>query len=174
MPKGMQPIFTRNLSGANSATFINIPQTYTDLKLVVSARAASGTDTAQGIYMQLNGDPSLVYSGVTLRNASNSANAYRSNGSNAFLEFDINSSNNTANNYTSVEIYIPNYTSNTFKQVIAETAKEDNSSSSFTYNIIRANLYKSNAPITSFQIGTNISAPNFAAHSTATLYGISK
>lgn len=170
----MQPIFTRNLSGSNQVAFLNIPQTYTDLKLVVSARAASGTDAAQGIYMQLNSDGSAIYSGTTLRNASNAANAYRSNGSNAFLEFDINSSNNTTNNYASVEIYIPNYTSNSFKQVIAETAKEDNSSNTLTYNILRANLFRSNAPISIITIGTNIAAPNFATHSTATLYGISK
>jgi hypothetical protein len=174
MPKGMQAIFTKNISGANFYTFNNIPQTYTDLKIVVSARTATGTEAAQGIYLQPMTDGSLLYSGTTLRNLSNSASSYRTSGNNAWLEFDINSSNNTSNNYAIVEVYIPNYTSNVFKQVIGDVAKEDNSSSGFTYNILRANLFRSNGPITAIQLGTNISAPNFAAESTVTIYGISK
>lgn len=174
MPKGMQAIYTRAIGAVNAVTFANIPQTYTDLKVVMSVRAASGTDVAQGVYCQFNGDGSLNYSGVTLRNASNAVNVYRSNSSNAMLELDITNSANQANIFTYVDIYIPNYTSNRFKQIIAHSAKEDNNTASYTYNILRSNLFRSNAPITALQIGTNISAPNFATGSTITLYGISR
>jgi hypothetical protein len=175
MPKGMVPIYTRDIGGANAVTFTNIPQTYTDLKIVISARAASGTDAAQGLYFQFNGDGSTNYSGITLRNLSNALNAYRTNGGNAFLEFDITNSANGSNHYSAVDLYIPNYTSNIFKQAIGHSIKEDNTTaSSYTYNILRANLLKTNAPIRIITIGTNITAPNFAGGSTVTIYGISK
>ena len=171
----MVPIYTRDIGGANQVAFSNIPQTYTDLKIVVSARAASATDTAQGIYFQFNGDGSANYSGVTLRNASNVLNAYRSNGSNAFLEFDITNSANGTGHYSAVELYIPNYAGNVFKQAIGSSVKEDNATAGgYTYNILRANLLKTNSPITIVTIGTNITAPNFAGGSTVTIYGISK
>lgn len=170
----MVPIYTRDIGGANQVAFNNIPQTYTDLKIVVSARAASATDVAQGIYFQFNGDGSANYSGITLRNASNALNAYRSNASNAFLEFDITNSANGSGHYSVVELYIPNYAGNMFKQAIGNGVKEDNNTTGYTYNILRANLLRTNSPIRIVTIGTNITAPNFAGGSTVTLYGISK
>ena len=170
----MVPIYTRDIGGANAVTFINIPQTYTDLKIVVSARAASATDAAQGIYFQFNGDGSLNYSGVTLRNLANAANAYRTNGGNAFLEFDITNSANGTGHYSTVDLYIPNYTSNIFKQAIGHAIKEDNTTATYGFNILRANLLRTNSPIRIITIGTNITAPNFAGGSTVTIYGISK
>jgi hypothetical protein len=175
MPKGMVPIYTRDIGGANQAIFNNIPQTYTDLKIVISARAASATDVAQGLYFQFNGDGSTNYSGITLRNFSNALNAYRTNSANAFLEFDITNSANGTGHYSIVDLYIPNYAGNVFKQAIGHSLKEDNATAgSFTYNILRANLFRSNAPIRTITIGTNITAPNFAGGSTVTIYGISK
>ena len=174
MPKGMVPIFTRDIGGVNSAVFSNIPQTYTDLKIVVSARAGSATDVAQGVFFQFNGDGSSNYSGTTLRNASNSVNAYRSNASNALLEFDITNSANGSGHYSAVDLYIPNYAGNMFKQVIGHSVKEDNNTTGYTYNIIRSNLLRTNSPIRIITIGTNITAPNFAGGSTVTIYGISK
>lgn len=174
MPKGMQAIFTKNISGANVYTFSNIPQNYTDLRILISARAASGTEAAQGIYIQPMADGSLLYSGTTVRNLQGSANSYRTTNGNAFLELDINGSNTTSNLYALVDVYIPNYSSSHFKQVLTEVAKEDNSTGTYTYNILRGNLYRSNRPITAIQIGTNIYAPNFASESTVTIYGIAK
>ena len=172
MPKGMIPIFTRNISGVNNITLQNIPQTFNDLKIVMSLRCASATDSAQGAYIQFNGIGGTSYSGLSLRNTNNSVSSYRSNGSNAILELDIPNSANETNIFGFVEVYIPNYTSNLFKQILANVAKEDNTTTGFTYNILRGNLFRANGPITSMQIGTNITSPNFANGSTITLYGI--
>jgi hypothetical protein len=174
MPKGMVPIYTRDIGGVNNAAFLNIPQTYTDLKVVVSARATVATDVAQGVFFQFNGDGSTNYSGVTLRNASNSINAYRSDASNAFLEFDITNAANGSGHYSTVELYIPNYAGNVFKQVIGNSIKEDNNTTGYTYNVLRSNLLRTNSPIRSIAVGTNITSPNFAGGSTVTIYGISK
>ena len=176
MTIAMQPIYTQTLavgSATNTLAFNNIPQTFTDLQLVISARVTLST-ASQAMYVQFNTDSGLNYSGTTLRGTGASANSYRSSSNNAFLEIDLPNELNTANTYSNLSIYIPNYTSSNFKQVIIDDAKESNSASTETMLILRANLWRSTSPITKIDIGTNITAPNFAGNSTFTLYGITK
>ena len=170
----MQPIYTRTLDTAvNVFAFNNIPQTFTDLQLVISARA-TGTSANQAIYMQFNTDSGLNYSGTSLRGTGASTDSYRSSGNNAFLEIEIPNELNTTNTFSNTSIYIPNYTSSNFKQVIIDDVKESNSASTATMLILRANLWRNTSPITKIDIGTNITAPNYFGGSTFTLYGITK
>jgi hypothetical protein len=175
MPKGMQPIYTQTISsGVNSLAFTNIPQTYTDLLLLVSARA-TGSTANQGHYIQFNGIGATAYAGTSLRGlGSSSFDTYRTSGNNAFLQIEIPNDLNTSNAFSNESIYIPNYTSGFFKQVIIDNVKESNSASTAIELMLRANLLLNTAPITSIAFGTNISAPNFATGSTFTLYGISR
>jgi hypothetical protein len=175
MPKGIVPIYTQFASGtSNTITMQNIPQTFTDLKIVMSLRGNSATDVAQGAYIQFNGIGGSSYSGTTLRNNGGTINSYRSSGSNAVLELDIPNSLQATGTHGSVEVYIPNYRSNIFKQMFIDVVKEDGSNTTPTFNILRANVLRANVPIVSFQVGTNITAPNFTQHSSITLYGISR
>lgn len=170
----MQAIYTQTITSSTNVIFFNnIPQTYTDLMLLISARC-SGTSANQGHYIQINSDGTLLYSGTTLRGNGSSPDSYRSNGNNAFLEIEIPNDLNASNVFSSENIYITNYTNNTPKQVIIDSVRENNSVSTAVNMTFRANLYRGNAPVTSLGIGTNISAPNFIAGSTFTLYGISR
>lgn len=170
----MQPIYTQTLTTAvNSLYFTNIPQTFTDLQLVISARATASSAN-QGMYIQLNGDGGLNYSGTNLRGLGSSTDSYRSSGSNAFLEIELPNELSTANTFSSTSVYIPNYTSSNFKQVIIDSVKENNHATTAIILLLRANLWRSTSPITSINMGTNITAPNFAGNSTFTLYGITK
>jgi len=170
----MQPIYTRTLDTAvNVFAFNNIPQTFTDLQLVISARA-TGNSGNQGVYIQLNTDGGLNYSGTTLRGMGSSVDSYRSSGNNAFLEIEIPNELSTTNTFSNMSVYIPNYTSSNFKQVIVDNVKESNSATTAIMLQLRANLWRNTNPITKIDIGTNISAPNFFGGSTFTLYGITK
>jgi hypothetical protein len=174
MPKGMQAIYTQTITtGVNSLAFTNIPQTYTDLLLLISARA-TGSTANQGHYIQFSGIGGTYYSGTSLRNTGTSVDTYRTSGGNAFLQIEIPNDLNSANAFSNESIYIPNYTSGFFKQVIIDNVKENNSTSTAIELMLRANLLTNTAPITSIAFGTNISAPNFATGSTFTLYGISR
>lgn len=174
MPKGMQPIYSYTISTAiNSFSFVNIPQTYTDLKIVISARA-SLTSANQGSYIQFNSDGANNYSQTVFRGFGSSIDSYRSSNNNAFLEIDIPNGLSTSNVFSNIEVYIPNYTTSLFKQVIIDNAKENNSASTDVMLQLKSHLYRSNAPIMSITFGTNITAPNYIGGSTFTLYGISR
>jgi hypothetical protein len=161
----MVPIFTQTANGsATGITFNNIPQNFTDLKLVVSLRTVSSNVDALGLFFNGN------YSGYTRTqligdgsSASSNRSAYRDVGA-------FNSSANTANTFASFDIYIPNYTSSNFKQVIVDSVRENNSTAASL--VMTAYLLSSTSPITRLEVDSSGQGANFAANSTVTLYGI--
>ncbi len=170
----MQPIYTYTLTTAtNNFNFNNIPQTFTDLQLVISARA-TGSTANQGMYIQFNGVGGTTYSGTVARGFGSSVDSFRFNASNAFGQYEIPNELNTTSTFSSLSIYIPNYTSSNFKQLIADNVKENNSASTAVQLQLQANLFSNTSPITSMGFGTNIAAPNFFSGSTFSLYGITK
>jgi hypothetical protein len=174
MTIALQPIYTQTLTNtANASYFNNIPQTFTDLKVVFSVRV-SLTTADQAIYLQLNGDGNTVYSQTTIRGDGSSASSYRLSAGNAILVNDVPNGLNTASTYSNLEFYIPNYTSSNFKQVLIDGVKESNSASTAIQTYMKAALWRNTAAVTSLNFGTNISAPNFENYSTVSLYGITK
>jgi len=170
----MQPIYTQTLTNTvNASYFNNIPQTFTDLKLVFSVRSSLST-SLQGIYIQFNGDGNTVYSQTTLRGNGSSPSSYRDSGSNAILTNEVPNGLNTASTFSNLEFYIPNYTSSNFKQVLIDGVKESNSASTAIELYMKAALWRNTSAIGSINFGTNITAPNFESNSTVTLYGITK
>lgn len=163
-------------TSATSITFSSIPQTYTDLKLVFSARnTAAGA--AGGIYkLNLNSDTSSLYSdtyiiasgnGTIVSNIDSSVTqTYFGNLSTGALD----SSGNTANTFASCELYIPNYTSTSSKQMLQYSVGEDNTISNGVLHL-QANLYRGASAITFISIG-NYSTASFVANSSFYLYGI--
>jgi hypothetical protein len=167
MTIAMQPIYTQTASGSVSGiVFNNIPQTFTDLKIVVSIRSTSASVDALG--MVFNNSYSgysrtqIIGNGST---ATSSRVSYRDIGS-------FNSSANTANTFASFDIYIPNYTSSNFKQSIVDSVRENNSTEATL--VMTAQLSSSTAAITSILFDSSAQGANFAANSTFTLYGITK
>jgi hypothetical protein len=161
-------------SGVNPVTFTSIPQTYTDLIVKISARAGGATDAGQGFYVQINGSATAVYSATKVQYYDTVVRSYRNSANNAWLEIPLDNAANTANVFSSAEIYIPNYsnTSN-YKSGIIDSVKEQNGTGgAFTYSSLEAVLWRSTAAITQLEIGTNITSPLYYGGSTFTLYGI--
>jgi hypothetical protein len=168
MPNTLIPIQTYTLSSsASSVTFSNIPQNYTDLVLKVSARTTTGSFPDGRL--QFNNDTGSNYN---WRNAYGTGSGAGSNngGTTTSIAFGtLVGSSETANTFTSSEIYIPNYAGSTQKSVSSDSVTETNASTA--YMAILAGLWTSTSAITSINISTSATA--FAQYTTATLYGVS-
>jgi hypothetical protein len=162
--------YTVPSGGVYSVTFSNIPQGYTDLKIVVSARDA-GSNWGGG-FMWFNGSaptsaagPSNGYSNVMLQ-------PYRSTHTQAttldYLAW--NQSGRTTGSFAHWECTIFDYTSNNYKNFEYEGWEASNDAG--IYARLGAGLYSRNLPITSVSIGDCFNADLMAQYSTFTLYGI--
>lgn len=147
-----------------------IPQTYTDLKVVMSARSTANTGS-EGY------DATISFNGTT---ANRSTRVLRGDGS-------LVSSNTISdptdfrllramepNNYTSsvfsnVEIYIPNYTGSNYKSFSVDAVLENNATA--TGMSLIAGLWSDTAAITTITLGGF--GGNLVEGSTFYLYGIS-
>ena len=165
----MQPIYTQTATGSSNAiNFNNIPQTFTDLKLVMSSRINTASVSASfGITFN------NVFSGGFYSNTQafgNGTSAFSSRLSNQnFTATDVSGTTATANTFSSNELYIPNYTNANFKSYTIESVAENNAALSL--QVIFAGLFRSTSAITSIQLG---GGNTILEHSTFTLYGITK
>lgn len=156
--------------GASTMEFTSIPQTYTDLKVVISARNTSTSGNESQILLSVNGNSSagswkLLYG--------NSEGAFTGANSGYLQPAHAPSTNTTANTFGNAEIYFPNYTSTTTNKSFSSDFATENNSSAANSAILGfyANLWSNTNAITSLTFTSNIS--NFLQHSTAYLYGIS-
>ena len=164
----MTPIFTQTVGagGASSITFNNIPQHFTDLKLVMSIRDSSAFNAVVN-YIRFNGDSSNLYTYTRLQGNGGSAGSDRATSTNAAVSCVCNAATSTSNTFSSAELYIPNYTSSDFKAFTSDSVMEDNASIAYTY--LLACLYRGTSAITSMTLFPN---SLFAQYSTFSLYGI--
>jgi hypothetical protein len=171
MTIAMQPIYTQTVGsgGATSITFNSIPQTFTDLKLVMSSRTA-GANNFFDPSLQFNNDASSVYSYTQLY-GTGSGSATSDRASN-FAKFPLwqNGSSSTSNTFGNYECYIPNYTSSNFKQVIIDAVTENNASTALS--MLVAGLWRSTSAISTMNISSSSNA--FQQYTTFSLYGITK
>ena len=151
--------------GASSIDFTSIPSTYTDLVLKMSTRS---TTSATNISITFNGNTSAIYDTRRLYG----------NGSSAFSDSFANQnagyfgwqtqSGYTANTFSNIELYIPNYAGSNNKSISNDGVSENNATTA--QQTFQAILWRSTAAITS--IGMVDGGANFAQYTTATLYGI--
>jgi hypothetical protein len=109
--------------GAASVTFSSIPSTYTDLKLIISARTSRASD-GDYIYLSLNGTAQADV-GRYLKGYSTVAET----GTVSDNYLGVPSTNNTASVFGNIEIYFPNYNSTTAKSIYALTGYADGNAS---------------------------------------------
>jgi len=156
---------TVGAAGASSVTFSNIPQTgYTDLIIKCSVRNASTVDWT-GVYF--NG-VTTGYSNKAIQ-STGSAVSTRST-TDKDLSVITDPSTFTANTFSNVDIYIPNYTSSNFKSYSIDGASENNAT--LAYIDFSAHLWSNTAAINSVTLNTQSNL--FAQHSTFYLYGVAK
>ena len=152
--------------GAASMDFTSIPNTYTDLLILVSARSAL-VDATGTLAFTLNGSTS-GYTNRNLYGDGSSAGSYSNNTTNKAWAGIISGANATASTFGSALIYIPNYAGSNNKSFSSDVVMENNAT--LSYAVINAGLWSNSAAITS--IGLNGNGYNLAQYSTATLYGI--
>ena len=152
--------------GAASIEFTAIPQTYTDLVLLVSARRGSSSDT---LFLRINGDAISSTTSKILEGNGVSA-AGSSSTSNTYVRFGSITSAASANTFSSGLAYIPNYTGSANKTVSMDYVMENNGTTA--YQTIVAGRFPVTAAITSLLISNTSSS--IAQYSTAYLYGILK
>jgi hypothetical protein len=147
---------------ATSVTFSSIPSTYTDLKLLSSARTDKNA-TQNNPLISFNGSSSnfsyrfLSGSGVSATSSSGSSNPIN----------DVNAANSTANTFTNFDIYIPNYASANYKSFSIDSAQETNATGA--YAELWAMLWSNTASITSITLNSDA---NWVSGSSFYLYGI--
>lgn len=155
-------------SSAASVTFSAIPSTYTDLVLRVSIRLASGNYCS----IRLNGSSASNYSRVGIAASGTGVGNISNSNINYLRIIDVNTSSNTANTFSSEEIYLPNYTATQNHSVSIFGATEDNSSAGNTLGVIAA-LWSNTSAISSIEIADHIAGTaTFDAGTSFYLYGI--
>ena len=155
---------TVGAGGAASVTLPatgTIPQTYTDLKIVMSART-NRANVADGYLIKPNntsptvryitGDGSTAYSGTDYSGIFPAANA-------------------TASTFGNSVAYFPNYANTSYNKSFSVDDVSENSATT-AYATLSANLYSSTSAITTIVI-QSINSANIVEGSTFYLYGIS-
>jgi hypothetical protein len=154
-------------SAQANITFSSIPQTYTDLYLVVSSRH-EGND--YGLSIQFNGSTA----NITYRNLLGNGSAVGSD-TNYFTQVGLSDRTAyTANTFSNNGIYICNYASSSPKSYSGDGVLENNATQGGL--VITAGLFNSTNPITSVSVNgqTTTGSNSLVQYTSATLYGILK
>lgn len=150
--------------GSATMSFSNIPQTFTDLKLVMSTRGGTA-GSGDNILVSINSSSTTF----TFRQLYGTGSAAGSvSGSYAAAGYSTNASS-TASTFASTEIYIPGYTSGNYKSFSVDTVTENNATAATS--ALTANLWSTVSAITSLSFSQQYTG-NFQQYSSATLYGI--
>lgn len=171
----MYPIKTVTVAGTSTAsmTFSSIPQTYQHLQLRISARMISSQTTPYDLTMTVNGANPSTFSYHSMRGdgfncfsgGATSDNVFR------FVTCVANAAH-TSSMFSGHIVDIYDYTNTgKFKTAKAHSGVKslDTSTPQNGQILIQSSLWSSTNAITSLDIG---SFGNFAAGTTATLYGI--
>lgn len=153
-------------SAAANYTFTSIPQTYTDLVLVINVIAGAN---ANYLYIQYNGDTNTNYSTTVLTGTGTSAISNRwANRTN----FNIDYYATPATTPGQRTIHIMNYAnSTTYKTAISRADRASGTSYSGTAGTDAiVGLWRSTSAITSIKITCD--NDNFSSGTTMSLYGI--
>jgi hypothetical protein len=152
-------------TAASSIEFTSIPDSFTDLYILLSVRSTRSDITFSTVQVSFNG-LTTNRSRRSLYNVSGSVGS--DTGSDIIFVADSNGA--TSNTFSNTSIYIPNYAGSTAKSVSIDSSTENNGTPVFQE--LTAALWNSTAAITSVLISA--SGYDFVAGSTASLYGILK
>jgi hypothetical protein len=161
MPKTYEPISTQTLGTAvSSVTFSSIPQTYTDLVLVVQVLSNSTNDD---MFMQFDSDTGANYGHTVLRGQGTSASSSYGT-STTGARFSDQGSPKTTSSMISI-VNLQNYSNGTtYKTIISRSNNGSIGLDLFT------SLWLSTSSIDSIKVYP--ASGNMAVGSTFTLYGI--
>jgi hypothetical protein len=155
------------VTNATQATieFTSIPNTYTDLVLLLSARTNDSygyTDIGVTLNSTNRNAAKVVY-GVD-----GAAGSYSPSTAQNFFS-EASGAGSTANTFGNGMVYIPNYTSSSNKSLGGDAVSENNAS--LTVMALSAGLFTVTSAVTTITLTPGAST-SFVQHSSATLYGI--
>jgi len=153
---------TVSATSAANIQFTSIPQTYTDLKIVLSGRTTNAS-VADSIYFTFNSSTSNFSSRI-LYGSGSSASSFTQ----ARYAGSQPGSTATASTFSNIELYIPNYTGSNNKSYSVDAVTENNATEAYAY--LAAGLWSDTTAISGITLTPN--AGSFVQHSTATLYGV--
>jgi hypothetical protein len=167
MPATYEPISTQTVSGTSSAvTFSSISGSYTDLVVVVSVNATSGSPITR---IRFNGDTGTNYSWTALNGNGSAAQSTRASSEAQGYLCSYSTIPTAASTFSTMIASIHNYSnSTTYKTCISRASTQG----APTYNGAEAvvSLWRNTAAITSIEIAPTSST--FVTGSTFTLYGV--
>jgi hypothetical protein len=158
---------TVGAGGASSIAFSSIPATYTDFKLVLSART-NRSATNNNCFITLNGSSATNYSDRYLQGSGSAASSASDSAAVSAYIGGVPGSTATASTFSNIEIYIPNYAGSSSKSFNVDAVAEDNATAAIS-NLV-AGLWSLTSAITSISI--DAATFSFVQYSTAYLYGI--
>lgn len=163
---------------AASIVFDNIPQTgYTDLKIVMSLRSTIGGGTNwDPLLYRFNGSTSGYSTREVEGTGSSAASSSATTATSAAAggtwgrlhDYGITTSNQTANTFSNIEFYIPNFTSSNQKSGSLDSVYETNATAAYAEMV--ATLHTGTSAIATLAFA--LKDGSFAANSTFSLYGI--
>lgn len=158
-------------SSQSSVVFSGIPQTYTDLYIVISVRNTGGTTGTNYIRMQAN-SATNEFSGRYIEGYGNSlvGAGYTQNDPYMTQLYGNVLNGATADVFGSVEIYIPNYAGSITKPMSGTGISENNNATASWGIDAVASFYNSGSAITSLTFTPT--SNSFASNSSFHLYGI--
>lgn len=158
--------------GTAAVMFSNIPQTYDDLLLLISAKGTTGTTSGYAM-LDFNETTSPTVQRHLLGNGSSAASYNYTN--QAFVQ--IGRHTETSNTFGIASVYIPNYTSTTSNKVASIDGVTENNAAGAN-QFLNAHIWSNTAPITSIRFvnadGDLTRTGTFLANSSFTLYGIKR
>lgn len=175
MPKGMQAIYSYTFTGTTSQVFFdNIPQTYTDLLILISARATNA-GSVDPIVLGFNNSTVGIISQIGFNADGTSTNYYKSAG-NGYYSYNAATAavggGSPTGYFSNISIYIPNYASNSYKSIMSDSGYDTSAAAGVPVGMM-GGLYKSNAPITSIRF-IPYNGPGIASGFSITIYGIAR
>jgi hypothetical protein len=156
-------------SSQASLTFSSIPNTYTDLLVLLSLRSSQGSvvDTPKMRFNGATDDSNLK----TIRLMGNGSSASSSTVTTALLLTRCPGASATANTFGNIQVYIPNYNSSNNKSVSIDQVSPSNDSSVDGVTSLMAGLFTTSSAISSLTVLSD-NAANFVSGSSFYLYGI--
>jgi len=147
-------------SSASTITFNSITGSYTDLRLVLVGKCTAGAAT---MTMRFNNDSSSLYSGTYIYGDGSSATSARITSDTSFQVTYANGLPSAQPAFYQFDIF--SYAGSTFKTMLANPNTDLNGSGSVQRQV---HLWRSTSAISRI----DLLASDFAAGTTATLYGI--
>jgi hypothetical protein len=162
MAKTYEPISTQTLGTATATvTFSSIPQTYTDLVVIISAASS----VAQDPFSRVNGDSGTNYAYQAITGNGGSASAQQGATQNAISLNYFGSDSTTLGENARVIQFLNYSNTNMYKQIICRGGRGNTDGLAFLIN-----TWINTAAITSISFHTG--SGTYSVGSTFTLYGI--